>query len=172
MSNWDEELKKIDKQLESISDSALVPAPAKGASPAAKAAVSAKREETRTISHAFLQAVLHDPLHTFLSRSYQSFIALPGDDERPQLRIAQVQATPHHHCHVSRKEDVAEQRIADAYVRGDGAAEVAGPEECTEDGGEEESLARHGTTLRHEQPFCRFGPICGVDQFGRFRRFC
>ena len=48
MSNWDEELKKIDKQLESMSDAALLPAPAKGAPPAAKAAVAAKREETRT----------------------------------------------------------------------------------------------------------------------------
>ena len=29
MTNWDAELKKIDKQLESMSDSALIPAPAK-----------------------------------------------------------------------------------------------------------------------------------------------
>jgi hypothetical protein len=48
MTNWDEELKKIDKQLEGMSDSALIPAPAKGAPPAAKAAVAAQRESTRT----------------------------------------------------------------------------------------------------------------------------
>ena len=48
MTNWDAELKKIDKQLESMSDSALIPAPAKGASPAAKAAVAAERASTRT----------------------------------------------------------------------------------------------------------------------------
>ena len=48
MTNWDAELKKIDKQLESMSDSALIPAPAKGAPPAAKAAVVAERESTRT----------------------------------------------------------------------------------------------------------------------------
>ena len=36
MSDWDAELKKIDRQLESMSDSALIPAPAKGAPPAAK----------------------------------------------------------------------------------------------------------------------------------------
>ena len=48
MTNWDAELKKIDKQLESMSDSALIPAPAKGAPPAAKSAVVAERESTRT----------------------------------------------------------------------------------------------------------------------------
>ncbi len=48
MSDWDAELKKIDKQLESISDSALIPAPAKGAPPAAKAKVVADREATRS----------------------------------------------------------------------------------------------------------------------------
>ena len=48
MTNWDEELKKIDKQLETMSDSALIPAPAKNAPPAAKAAVAAQRENTRT----------------------------------------------------------------------------------------------------------------------------
>ncbi|MEP6621045.1 MAG: hypothetical protein ABJE47_17090 [bacterium] len=48
MTDWDAELKKIDKQLESISDSALIPAPAKSAPPAAKAAVTVERETTRT----------------------------------------------------------------------------------------------------------------------------
>jgi hypothetical protein len=48
MTDWDAELKKIDKQLESMSDSALIPAPAKGAPPAAKAAVAAERSATRT----------------------------------------------------------------------------------------------------------------------------
>jgi hypothetical protein len=57
MTNWDEELKKIDKQLETMSDSALIPAPAKGAPPAAKAAVAAKRETTRTWP-AFLRLAL------------------------------------------------------------------------------------------------------------------
>jgi len=57
MTNWDEELKKIDKQLEGMSDSALIPAPAKGAPPAAKAAVAAQRENTRTWP-AFLRLAL------------------------------------------------------------------------------------------------------------------
>ena len=48
MTNWDAELKKIDKQLESMSDSALIPAPPTSAAPAAKAAVAAQRESTRT----------------------------------------------------------------------------------------------------------------------------
>ena len=48
MTDWDAELKKIDKQLESMSDKALIPAPAKGASPAAKAQVAVERETTRT----------------------------------------------------------------------------------------------------------------------------
>jgi hypothetical protein len=48
MTDWDKELKKIDKQLESMSDSALIPAPAKSAPPQAKAAVAAERESTRT----------------------------------------------------------------------------------------------------------------------------
>jgi len=57
MTNWDEELKKIDKQLEGMSDSALIPAPPKGAPPAAKAAVAAQRESTRTWP-AFLRLAL------------------------------------------------------------------------------------------------------------------
>ena len=48
MTNWDAELKKIDKQLETMSDSALIPAPSKSAPPAAKAAVAAERASTRT----------------------------------------------------------------------------------------------------------------------------
>jgi len=48
MSDWDAELKKIDKQLESMSDSALIPAAPKGAPPAAKAQVAAERATTRT----------------------------------------------------------------------------------------------------------------------------
>jgi hypothetical protein len=48
MSDWDAELKKIDRQLESMSDSALIPAAPKGAPPAAQAQVAAARESTRT----------------------------------------------------------------------------------------------------------------------------
>jgi hypothetical protein len=48
MTDWDAELKKIDKQLESISDNAMIPAPAKSAPPAAKAAVAQERATTRT----------------------------------------------------------------------------------------------------------------------------
>ena len=43
MTDWDKELAKIDKQLESMSDSALVPAAPKSAPPAAKAEVAAER---------------------------------------------------------------------------------------------------------------------------------
>jgi hypothetical protein len=57
MTDWDKELKKIDKQLESISDSALIPAPAKSAPPQAKAAVAVERESTRTWP-AFLRLAL------------------------------------------------------------------------------------------------------------------
>ena len=57
MTDWDAELKKIDRQLESMSDSALIPAPAKGAAPAAKAAVVAERATTRTWP-AFLRLAL------------------------------------------------------------------------------------------------------------------
>ena len=57
MSDWDAELKKIDRQLESMSDSALIPAPAKGAPPAAKAQVAAERATTRTWG-AFLRLAL------------------------------------------------------------------------------------------------------------------
>jgi hypothetical protein len=48
MSDWDAELKKIDRQLESMSDSALIPAAPKSAPPAAQAQVAAQRESTRT----------------------------------------------------------------------------------------------------------------------------
>ncbi len=57
MTDWDAGLKKIDKQLESMSDSALIPAPAKSAPPAAKAAVAAERASTRTWP-AFLRLAL------------------------------------------------------------------------------------------------------------------
>jgi hypothetical protein len=57
MSDWDAELKKIDRQLESMSDSALIPAPAKNAAPAARAEVAAERAATRTWG-AFLRLAL------------------------------------------------------------------------------------------------------------------
>jgi hypothetical protein len=57
MSDWDAELKKIDKQLESMSDSALIPAAPRTASPAARADVVAERASTRTWG-AFLRLAL------------------------------------------------------------------------------------------------------------------
>jgi hypothetical protein len=57
MTDWDAELKKIDRQLESISDSALIPAAPKSAPPAAKAEVVAERATTRTWG-AFLRLAL------------------------------------------------------------------------------------------------------------------
>jgi hypothetical protein len=57
MTDWDAELKKIDRQLEGMSDAALIPAPAKGAPPAARAGVAAERATTRTWG-AFLRLAL------------------------------------------------------------------------------------------------------------------
>jgi len=57
MSDWDAELKKIDKQLESMSDSALIPAAPKNAPPAKKAEVATERATTRTWG-AFLRLAL------------------------------------------------------------------------------------------------------------------
>jgi hypothetical protein len=57
MSDWDAQLKKVDKQLESMSDSALIPAAPKGASPAARAEVAAERANTKTWG-AFLRLAL------------------------------------------------------------------------------------------------------------------
>jgi hypothetical protein len=57
MTDWDKELAKIDKQLESISDSALVPAAPKSAPPAARAEVATERAQTRTWG-AFLRLAL------------------------------------------------------------------------------------------------------------------
>jgi hypothetical protein len=57
MSDWDAELKKIDKQLESMSDSALIPAASKHAPAAKKAEVAAERATTRTWG-AFLRLAL------------------------------------------------------------------------------------------------------------------
>lgn len=66
MTDWDAELKKIDKQLESISDSALIPSPKPGALPAGPSApaprgaaptVAAERAQTRTWG-AFLRLAL------------------------------------------------------------------------------------------------------------------
>jgi hypothetical protein len=56
MTDWDAQLKKIDKQLESISDSALIPAAPKSA-PAARSEVAAERATTRTWG-AFLRLAL------------------------------------------------------------------------------------------------------------------
>jgi hypothetical protein len=49
MSDWDAELKKIDKQLESMSDSALSPSAPRNAPAAAQAQVAAERAPTRTL---------------------------------------------------------------------------------------------------------------------------
>jgi hypothetical protein len=57
MTDWDAQLKKIDKQLESMSDSALIPAAPKSAAPAARAEVAAERATTRTWG-AFLRLAL------------------------------------------------------------------------------------------------------------------
>jgi hypothetical protein len=57
MSDWDAELKKIDRQLESMSDSALIPAAPKNAPPGARAEVVAERTATRTWG-AFLRLAL------------------------------------------------------------------------------------------------------------------
>lgn len=56
MSDWDAKLKKIDQQLESMSDAALIPASPKQA-PAARAEVAAERAATRTWG-AFLRLAL------------------------------------------------------------------------------------------------------------------
>ncbi len=56
MSDWDAELKRIDKALESLSDEQLLPAPA-AASPGQKQAVAAERAATRTWP-AFLRLAL------------------------------------------------------------------------------------------------------------------
>ena len=65
MTDWDAELKKIDKQLESISDSQLIPSPSapKGVAPppGAQARVVAERESTRTWP-AFLRLALASAL--------------------------------------------------------------------------------------------------------------
>ena len=66
MTDWDAELKKIDRQLESISDKALIPSapPPKGAvaaPAAAQARVVAERESTRTWP-AFLRLALASAL--------------------------------------------------------------------------------------------------------------
>jgi len=47
--NWDKELAKIDRQLESVSDAALFPAPSKGAPPTAAAKVAEQRRTTSTL---------------------------------------------------------------------------------------------------------------------------
>jgi len=57
MSDWDKELKKIDRQLESMSDSALIPAAPKDAPAAARAEVLTERATTRTWG-AFLRLAL------------------------------------------------------------------------------------------------------------------
>jgi hypothetical protein len=57
MSDWDKELKKIDRQLESMSDSALIPSPPANAPAGVRAEVAAERATTRTWG-AFLRLAL------------------------------------------------------------------------------------------------------------------
>jgi hypothetical protein len=61
MTDWDKELKKIDRQLESMSDSALIPAAPASAPAAQRTAVAAERESTRTWP-AFLRLALASAL--------------------------------------------------------------------------------------------------------------
>ena len=61
MTDWDAELKKIDRQLEGMSDAALIPSPAKNAPAPSKAAVVAERAATRTWP-AFLRLALASAL--------------------------------------------------------------------------------------------------------------
>ena len=57
MSDWDAELKKIDRRLESISDSALIPSAPAGTPVGARADVATERAATRTWG-AFLRLAL------------------------------------------------------------------------------------------------------------------
>ncbi|MBA3672142.1 MAG: hypothetical protein H0W68_09000 [Gemmatimonadaceae bacterium] len=80
MSDWDAKLKKIDRQLESMSDSALIPAPSTNAAAPVKAAVVAERAATRTWP-AFLRLALASALGVailFWPYSRQCGLALSG----------------------------------------------------------------------------------------------
>lgn len=57
MSDWDAKMKQIDKQLESMSDSALIPAASAGAPAAVRAEVAVERATTKTWG-AFLRLAL------------------------------------------------------------------------------------------------------------------
>src|SRR5205807_6518223 len=57
-----------------------------------------------------------------------SSIRRAGGNERAQSAVAQPQAAPQEQRDVDRKQDVAQQRIADPHVGRDRAAEVAGPQ--------------------------------------------
>lgn len=57
MSDWDAKLKQIDKRLESMSDSALIPSAPRTAPPSVRADVAAERASTRTWP-AFLRLTL------------------------------------------------------------------------------------------------------------------
>ena len=61
MTDWDAELKKVDRQLERVSDKALIPAPSRSAPATARAEVAAERESTRTWP-AFLRLMLASAL--------------------------------------------------------------------------------------------------------------
>lgn len=59
-------------------------------------------------------------------------------NERFDARVAEVEGAPERGA----EEDVRDELIADAEVREDGAAEVAGQEDCTEDGGARDEVDR------------------------------
>jgi hypothetical protein len=55
-------------------------------------------------------------------------------NECTQSHFAQVKSAPQQHRDVDREERVREERIANAYVRGDGTAQITGQQNRAENG--------------------------------------
>ena len=78
-----------------------------------------------------------------------SGLSTPKRQQRAQARLPQVQPAPEHRGHVDRKQRVAQERVADADVRGDRAAEVS-----RHDDGAEHGRLRHEIEHQADQLDC------------------
>src|SRR5674476_966592 len=71
----------------------------------------------------------------------------PERYQAAQAPVAQPQPAPHHQPEIEPEQRMGEQRAANPYMRGHGAAEIAGQQDCTENRGRRdriENSAGHG----------------------------
>src|SRR5205814_1580223 len=103
----------------------------------------------------------------------QSHTSAAKRKELAEALVAQPESAPKQRGDINRKEDVRCQRIAYANMRGDGAAEVSGPENRTEDGGAWDEIEREADELNRaerQDDVARIAELlCGIDRGGKLK---